>query len=223
MSESGENLPYRITLRPIANPLPVGMLALLVSTTSVAALQLGWIPSSQSVAVGRVVVVLALALQLPGAAFGFLARDPAAGTGMAVLGGTWLAIGATLTLTPPGSTSPGLGIALVAAAVALLVPVVASLAKPVTVLVLVLSALRFAVTGVVQLGAPSPWTAVAGTLGVVLGVAALYAAAAFELEDVHQKAVLPLGRRGPAHRAMDDGVDAQLQGIEQEAGVRQQL
>ncbi|MGJ9412395.1 hypothetical protein ACHAAC_06760 [Aeromicrobium sp. CF4.19] len=223
MQETPGSQPYRIMLRPIANPLPIGLLALLISTTSVAALQLGWIPADQSVAVGRIVVVLALAVQLPGAAFGFLARDPAAGTGMAVLGGTWLAIGLTLSLGEPGSTSPGLGIALIAASVALLVPIAVSLAKPVTMIVLSVSAVRFALTGVVQLGAPPVWETAAGVVGIVLGVLALYAAMAFELEDVHHRTILPLGRTGPAHHAMESGIDEQLRGIEQEAGVRQQL
>lgn len=175
------------------------------------------------VAVGRIVIVLAVAVQLPGAVFGFLARDPAAGTGMAVVGGTWLAVGVTLALSPAGGTSPGLGVALLAASAALLVPIAAALAKPVTVLVLSVSALRFALTGVVQLGAPPAWETAAGVVGVVLGVLALYAAMAFELEDVHHRTVLPLGRTGPAHHAMESGLDEQLRGIEQEAGVRQQL
>ncbi len=71
-------------------------------------------------------MALAVAVQLPGAAFGFLARDPAAGTGMAVLGGTWLSIGLTLALGQPGSTSAGLGIVLLAATAALTVPIAAS-------------------------------------------------------------------------------------------------
>lgn len=221
--ETPGSQPYRIMLRPIANPLPIGLLALLMSTTSVAALQLGWIPADQSVAVGRIVVVLAVAVQLPGAAFGFLARDPAAGTGMAVLGGTWLAVGLTLALGEPGSVSGGLGVALMAASLALLVPIAAALAKPLTAIVLSVSAARFALTGVVQLGAPPVWETVAGIAGVVLGVIALYAAMAFELEDVHHRTILPIGRTGPAHHAIESGIDEQLRGVEHEAGVRQQL
>lgn len=223
MSETPGSQPYRIMLRPIANPLPVGLLALLIATVSVSALQLGWIPAGQSVPVGRIVVALALVVQLPGAAFGFFARDPAAGTGMAVLGGTWLAIGLTLSLSPPDSTSAGLGVALLAASVALLVPIAAAIAKPVTAIVLSISAVRFALTGVVQLGAPPVWETVAGTVGILLGIVALYAAMAFELEDVHHRTVLPLGRTGPAHKAIESGIDEQLRGVEHEAGVRQQL
>jgi succinate-acetate transporter protein len=223
MQETPGSQPYRIVLRPIANPLPIGLLALLIASVSVSALQLGWIPPGESVAVGRIVVVLALTVQLPGAAFGFLARDPAAGTAMALLGGTWLAVGLTMALSPAGSTSAALGIALLAAAVALLVPISVALAKPVTMVVLSVASVRFAVTGVVQLGAPPVWETVAGVVGIVLGVLALYAAMAFELEDVHHRTILPLGRTGPAHAAMESGMDEQLRGIEQEAGVRQQL
>ena len=223
MQESPGSQPYRIVLRPIANPLPIGLLALVISTVSVAALQLGWIPPGQSVQVGRIVVVLALAVQLPGAAFGFLARDPAAGTGMALLGGTWLSIGLTLALGRPGSTSAGLGVVLLAATAALTVPVAAALAKPVTSIVLAVSAIRFALTGVVQLCGRPMWEVVAGVSGLALGVVALYAAMAFELEDVHHRAVLPLGRRGPAARAFSRSTRDQLRGVENEAGVRQQL
>lgn len=217
------NLPYRIMLRPIANPLPVGLTALLISTCAVGALQLGWIPSGQAQIVGRAVIALALMLQLPGALLGFLARDPAAGTGMALLGGTWLMIGITLAFTLPGTSSAGLGVLLLAASVALLVPIAASLAKPVTAVVLVASSARFALTGVVQLGAPPVWETIAGIAGLVLGAIALYAAMAFELEDIHQRAILPLGRTGPAHHAMESGVAEQLRGVENEAGVRAQL
>jgi succinate-acetate transporter protein len=223
MPDDPQQMPYRIMLRPIANPLPVGLLALLISTSTVAALQLGWIPSDQTVATGRVVVVLALGLQLPGAAFGFLARDPAAGTGMAILGGAWLAVGVSLTFTPPGASSPGLGVVLLAAAVALLVPIAVSIAKPLTTAVLVTSSVRFALTGVVELGAPPVWETVAGVVGLLLGAVALYAAMAFELEDVHHRPVLPLGRSGPAHEAMQGDTLDQLRGVEHEAGVRQQL
>ncbi len=69
-----------------------------------------------------------------------------------------------------------------------------------TSVVLAVSALRFALTGVVQLGGPPVWEVVAGVSGLALGVVALYAAMAFELEDVHHRAVLPLGRTGPARQ-----------------------
>lgn len=215
--------PYRIMLRPFANPLPISLLGLLIVTSSVAALQLGWVPSGQSQVVGRGVVVVALALQLPGAFFGVLARDPAAGTGMAVLGTTWLIVGLSLATTPPGSKAEGLGVFLIVAAVALMVPLAASLAKPVTVIVIATSAVRFSVTGMANITGSPGWETAAGALGLVLGLVALYAAMAFELEDVHHRAILPLGRRGPAALAMSRDTREQLRGIESEAGVRQQL
>lgn len=222
-ADAPEEQPYRIMLRPIANPLPISLCGLVIVTSTVAALQLGLVPTGQSQVVGRLVIAVALALQLPGAMFGVLARDPAAGTGMAILGGTWLVVGISLAFTPPGPSSAGLGMALVAAAVALSVPIAASTAKPVTVLVLATGALRFVVTGVSELSGVPAWETAAGVLGFVLGAVALYAAMAFQLEDVLHRAVLPLGRRGPAASAMGKSMRDQLRGIEKEAGVRQQL
>lgn len=218
-----EDQPYRIMLRPIANPLPISLCGLLIVTSTVAALQLGLIPTGQEQVVGRAVIAVALVLQLPGAFFGVLARDPAAGTGMAILGATWLIVGISLAFTPAAPSSAGLGMALLAAGAALLVPIAASTAKPVTILVLVTCLLRFEVTGISELTGSPAWQTAAGVLGFVLGAVALYAAMAFQLEDVHHKAVLPLGRRGPAARAMESGTREQLRGIESEAGVRQQL
>jgi uncharacterized protein len=61
-------------------------------------------------------------LQLVASVFGFLARDVVAGTGMGILAGTWLAVGLILLTGEPGSTSDALGLFLLIAAVAMLVP-----------------------------------------------------------------------------------------------------
>ena len=218
-----EEQPYRIMLRPIANPLPISLCGLVIVTSAVAALQLGLVPTGQSQVVGRGVIAVALVLQLPGAFFGVLARDPAAGTGMAILGATWLVVGISLAFTPPAPSSAGLGVALMAASAALLVPIAASVAKPVTVLVLAAGGVRFLVTGISEVSGVAAWETGAGVAGLALAVVALYAAMAFQLEDVHHRAVLPLGRRGPAAAAMTSSMRDQLRGVESEAGVRQQL
>ena len=43
------------------------------------------------------------------------------------------------------------------------------------------------------------------------------------LEDARGSTVLPLGRRGAGAAALHGGLDAQIAGVEHEAGVRQQL
>ncbi|WP_432497629.1 acetate uptake transporter family protein [Kineococcus auxinigenes] len=213
----------RIVLRPVGTPLPLGFLGLFVATGAFAALQLDWIGPGQ----GRVVALAALLftapLQLLAAVYGFLARDPVAGTGMGVLAGTWATAGYVTLSSPPGSTSAGLGVVLLLAAGAMLVPAVAASAKGVAAAVMTGAALRFAVTGVAEVTGSGAWLAAAGWVGIALAVLALYAALGFELEDAKHRTVLPLLRRGPASSAVSGGIGEELSDVVHEAGVREQL
>ena len=200
----------RVVLRPLATPLPLGFLALVLATTTFAALQLGWIPPEQ----GRVAAITAVAatvpLQLLASVVGFLARDPVAATGMGVLTGTWAVVGLTTYTSPPGSTSAGLGVLLVTAGLAMFVPAVSGLAKLVPAAVMGLAGVRFVVTGIYELEASPAWKNAAGWVGLALAVLALYAALALELEASHGRTILPLGRRGPVDVAVEPGVRPQL-------------
>jgi hypothetical protein len=134
--------------------------------------------------------------------FGFLARDPVAGTGMGILAGTWGLAGYVTLTSPPGSGSKALGIALLVAGASMLVPAAAATVKPDAAAVMGLAALRFAVTGVYEITASPTWNTVAGMTGLVLAALDYYAAFGFELEDAKRKTVLPLLRsRSGAHRA----------------------
>jgi succinate-acetate transporter protein len=64
------------------------------------------------------------------------------------------------------------------------------------------------VTGAYELTTADGWKTAAGVVGLVLCVLAVYAALAMALEDVLDRTVLPIGRRGP---------------IDGEPGVRPQL
>lgn len=119
MSTSGD---ARIVLRPVATPLPLGFLGLFVATLSFASLQLGWIADRQGSTIALAVLGLTVPVQLLASVFGFLARDPVAGTGMGVLAGTWAAAGLATLTSPPGANSPGLGVVLLASGAAMLVP-----------------------------------------------------------------------------------------------------
>ncbi|WP_069386223.1 hypothetical protein [Cellulosimicrobium cellulans] len=210
----------RVVLRPVGTPLPLGFLGLVVATVAFASVQLGWVPATQGSLVALGVLAFTVPTQLVACVVGFLARDPVAGTGMGVLAGTWGAVALVTLTTPPGASSPGLGVLLLCAAAALLVPATAGLAKPVAAVVMALSVLRFALTGVAEISGSSTWLSVAGVTGLVLGAVALYAALAFELEDVRGHAVLPLFRRGAGASA---GLPADLGHVTGEAGVRPQL
>ena len=54
-------------------------------------------------------------------------------------------------------------------------------------------------------------------------VVAGYVGMATLMEDAAHRTLLPVGRRGPARAAFAEGLDAQLDELEHEAGVRGQL
>jgi succinate-acetate transporter protein len=212
-----------VVLRPLATPLPLGFLALFSATSSLAVVQLHWVPATAGRPVALAALALTVPLQLIASVMGFLARDPVAATGMGVLAGTWAAVGLSVLSSPPGSTSPGLGTVLVMSGLAMLVPAVAGRHKVVASAVMGLSALRFLVTGVAHLSGGGWTMRLAGWVGLALGALALYAATAFELEGVGGRGVLPLLRRGDAAAAVSPDVQPLVPGREPEPGVRPQL
>jgi uncharacterized protein len=213
----------RITLRPIANPLPLGFLALAGGTFLLSGLQLGWVEPAESPTVGMIVIAFVVPLQFLTAIFGFLARDVVAGTGMAILSGTWLSIGLVTLTGTPGSTSDALGLLLILAATAMLVPAAAATGKLVAAGVLATTAVRFLVTALYQLSGSGAWKTTAGIVGLALCALALYAALAMALEESHRRTVLPLLRRKTGAGAMAADLGRQVRDVEHEAGVRAQL
>jgi succinate-acetate transporter protein len=208
----------------VATPLPLGFLALALATVVLSAVQLGWVAPDQGRVAALTAVGATLPLQLLASVVGFLSRDPVAATGMGVLAGTWAVVGLTTFTSPPGSTSPGLGVLLVTAGLAMLVPAVAAApAKVAPAAVMGLAALRFLVTGAYQLSSGAAWKAAAGWVGLLLGLVALYTALALELEGTTGRTVLPVGRRGPARAAVEGRGPLDPQQLAGEAGVRPQL
>jgi succinate-acetate transporter protein len=200
----------RVMLRPIANPLPLGFLALAAGTLMVSGLQLGWLADSDGATVALILIAFVFPLQLLTSIFSYLARDVAAATGMGILAGTWLSIGLVMISSAPGATSDALGLFLLIAGVSMWVPASAAVAgKLVPATVLATAGLRFLVTGAYELSAASSWQHLAGIVGLALCALGVYAAVAMALEDARGATVLPLGRRGA--------------GITSEAGVRDQL
>jgi succinate-acetate transporter protein len=206
----------------MATPLPLGFLALMVATSGFSALQLGWVPPAQA-HVMALVALVAAPLQLLGAVFGYLGRDPVAATGMGLLAGTWALLGLATELSPPGTTSPGLGVLLIAAGIAICVPALAGFANPAAALVMGLAALRFGLTGWYELTATTTAETIAGWAGIVLGAVALYAALALELEGAVRRTVLPIGRTGLAREAVRGEGALDVDELVREPGVRPRL
>ncbi len=218
-----ESQNVRIMTRPIGTPLPLGFLGQVVASFSFSAVELGWIPKDQ----GHVVALAALGFAVPlhavSALFGFLARDPVAGTGMGILAGTWATVGVTTLTSPPGTTSPGLGVALLASGAAMLVPATAGRRKIAAAAVMAVTAARFAATGIAELTGAAGWMTTAGWVGLTLSTVSFYAALSFELEGSEGRDVLPVGRRGGAATALRGTEAEQLAGVANEPGVRNQL
>ena len=214
----------RVVLRPIASPLPLGFLALTAATTLVSSLQLGWLGVDQGKPVALILIAFVVPLQAVASMLGFLARDGAAATGMGILAGTWLSVALVMLAGRPGSTSDALGLLLLVASVAMLVPASAALrGKLVPAAVLCTTSLRFLLTGLFQLTASGSWSDAAGIVGLFLGGLAVYAAFALELEDAARHTLLPVGRRGAGASALTADLDGQLSNVAREPGVRTQL
>src|SRR6266516_6204156 len=112
----------RVTLRPIASPLPLGFAALALAPTIVSGLQLGWVPTAETTSLALILLVAVAPAQLLTAVLAFLARDGVAGIGMGTLAGTWAAMGLILMTTDPGSTGHAPGFLLLVAAAVMLIP-----------------------------------------------------------------------------------------------------
>ena len=214
----------RIVLRPIASPLPLGFLGLVVGSLLISALQLHWVPAAQRHELAIGVLAFTVPVQLIACLYGFLCRDVVASTGLGVLAGTWATLGVSLLTSPPGTTDPGLGIMLVVAAGALLVPATAALtSKVVAALVLVLAAARFAISGGYELTGAAVWQYASGVCGIVVAGVAVYAALAAEMDSAIRRNLLPMLRPPHEQRAVSGRLPEQVQTLGREAGVREQL
>jgi uncharacterized protein len=214
----------RIVLRPIGSPLPLGLLALMCAGVLLSLQQIGALGVDQGRTIAFVLIAFVVPLQLIASILGFLARDSVAGTAFGVLSGAWLATALVTLSSPPGATSPALGAFFFCLAAALVVLIAgASFGKAGPAVVIVAAAARFLVTGLYEVTTKTGLEHAAAIVGFGLAVTALYAALATEIEDVRGGLKLPLGRRAKARSALDASFERQLDGIEHEAGVRQQL
>ncbi|MFJ3877016.1 GPR1/FUN34/YaaH family transporter [Streptomyces sp. NPDC090077] len=211
----------RITLRPIASPMPLGFFTVAIASVMTGCLQLGVLGPADRQAVA-LCVLPAFALQLLVSVLAFGARDVIAATLMGSFAGSWLAYALVM-----GSGAPGgprvLGVFNLA--FLCLGALMAAVTRPKRALwlVLVVSLPRWAATGLGGLTGSEGAVRTAGALGILVALAAGYAAFALMLEDVRSGEVLPVGRSGPAQHAVEGGLAVQLRDIERQAGVRRTL
>ncbi|MEU9160501.1 hypothetical protein AB0D29_09520 [Streptomyces sp. NPDC048424] len=204
-------LPRHVTttvVRPLGTPVPLGFLALAGAAFVTAGLQLGWALPPEQHAAAVIMIAFAFPLQILASILGFRARDTAFGTAMAVLAGSWLVQGGLLSVGPVPGARHVLGMFLLVTAASLLVPIAAAgTGKLAATAVIGCAALRLCAAGIHELTGARGWENTAGVIGLIVTVAALYAAAAFALEDARHRPVLPVGRRGPRYDAVGEGIE----------------
>jgi uncharacterized protein len=214
----------RVTLRPMAGPLSLGLFGLAGAALVLSGLQLGWVPLSASSQVALVLVSFAFPAQALTGVLSFLARDGAAATAMSVLALTWLGMGLVTLSAAPGSRSSTLGLFLLLSSAAIaLTGLTAATTKLVMSLVLLTASARFLLTALFELTGGEGWKTASGVLGLGLTLLAVYAAWASELEDATGKSVLPTGRRGKGLLALHGSLYEQVKDVSAEAGVRTRL
>ncbi|QNS08450.1 hypothetical protein IAG42_00280 [Streptomyces xanthii] len=211
----------RITLRPIASPMPLGFFTVAIASVMTACLQLGVFDEEARAAVA-LCVLPAFALQLLVSYLAFGARDVIAATLMAVFAGSWLPY-ALIMLTDATDGLRVLGVFNLA--LLCFGALMTAVTRPKRALwcVLAVSLPRWAATGLAGLTGAEWLTRTSGALGLVVALVAMYAAFALMLEDMRSEEVLPIGRSGPAHAAMEGDLSVQLRNLERHAGVRRTL
>jgi succinate-acetate transporter protein len=213
----------RIVLRPVGSALPLGFFSFGVGMLLLAGQALEWVPLAQTPQIGMLLMAFVFPLELVATIFAFLGRDTMGATTLGLFTTSWLSLGWLLESGKPGALSSAIALYLVgfASAVVLLAGLAVG-SKPFFTVLLLVSAVRMALDAAYQWGAGTGWAHAAGVTALVLTVLAFYGGLALGLEDAQQREILPLFRRKAAEEAFS-GLDAQLQRLEAEAGVRQQL
>ncbi|MFD7785028.1 hypothetical protein ACFV4Q_18275 [Streptomyces nojiriensis] len=211
----------RINLHPIASPMPLGFFTVAIASVMTGCLQLGVFEAADRRAVA-LCVLPAFALQLLVSFLAFGARDVIAATLMGTFAGSWLAY-ALVTGTGAAGGHRVLGVFNLALLCFGALMALVTRPKRALWLVIVVSLPRWAATGLAGLTGAEWLGRLAGGLGLLVALAATYAAFALMLEDMRGEQVLPIGRSGPAHTAVEGDLVVQLRNLERQAGVRRTL
>ncbi|MFE5832455.1 MULTISPECIES: GPR1/FUN34/YaaH family transporter [unclassified Streptomyces] len=211
----------RINLRPIASPMPLGFFTIAIASVMTGCLQLGLLDESARAAVA-LTVLPAFVLQLLVSVLAFGARDVIAATLMAVFAGSWLPY-SLIVLSGAAGGPEVLGVLNLALLCFGALMTAVTRPKRALWLVLAVSLPRWAATGLAGVTGAEWLTRTSGALGLVVALVAMYTAFALMLEDMRSEQVLPVGRSGPAHLAVEGDLSVQLRNLERQAGVRRTL
>jgi succinate-acetate transporter protein len=189
-----------------------------------AAFDAPWVPAAQGKDVGLMLATFVAPLEGVATVIAFLARDTMSGVALGLFTGSWLMTGLATMQAKPSTLSPAEGYFLIAFSIAVgLLSFVAWLGQPLIATLLTVSVVRGVLSAVYQLGGGPGWNHTAGWLALAIFCVAMYGGLAFLIEDAKGRAILPLGRRGSSREAIEEGLDVQLAGLADEAGVRKHL
>ena len=212
----------RIMLRPLGSAMPLGFFAFGARALMSAVLELQWVPKTETKTAAIALLTFVMPLEMLACIFSFLSRDAAGATAMGIFSASWGVFGTLWLVMGPGQ-SPELGVFTVMVTAAILcLAVVGWRGKPLLASLLLVAAGRDGFLVAYHLGRKSALTG-AGWCGLVLVPLSIYCGLAFLMEDVNQRTILPLLRRGAARQSLEGDLSDQLQRIEREAGVRNQL
>ncbi|GLX22688.1 MULTISPECIES: GPR1/FUN34/YaaH family transporter [Streptomyces] len=211
----------RINLHPIASPMPLGFFTIAIASVMTGCLQLGLFDEAARPAVAFTVLP-AFVLQLLVSILAFGARDVIAATLMAVFAGSWLPY-SLIMLSGAADGLQVLGVFNLALLCFGALMTAVTRPKRALWLVLAVSLPRWAATGLAGVTGAEWLTRTSGALGLLVAAVAAYTAFALMLEDMRSEQVLPIGRSGPAHLAVEGDLSVQLRNLERQAGVRRTL
>jgi succinate-acetate transporter protein len=219
------NPAIRIVVQPYGSALPLGFFSFGIGMVLLGGIGVGWVHGPDVKTAGLLIALFVFPLELLAAVIAFLARDTASAAALGLFSSSWLALGLVDWTAPaPGAKSDAVGLYLVMFAVMVLALAAASfLGKPLLGVLLLIAASRSTLFGAWELGAGHHVLYAAGVVGLVLAGLSVYGGLAFLLEDLQQKTVLPLFRIRKARESIEGDLQAQLERLQGEAGVRHQL
>jgi succinate-acetate transporter protein len=214
----------RITVKPYGSALPLGFFSFGVGMVLLGGTSLGWVHGQDEHTAGLLIAAFVFPLEFVSTVIAFLARDTASATSLGMFASSWLAFGLALMTLQPGAKSDAIGLFGVSFGVMVIALAAAAfLGKPLLGILLGIASTRSILSGAWHLGADHWTQTAAGVMGLVIAACAVYGGLAFLLEDLQQRPVLPLFRINAARTSIEGDLHAQLERIENEAGVRQQL
>ncbi|MGW4529143.1 GPR1/FUN34/YaaH family transporter [Amycolatopsis sp. NPDC004378] len=226
MSEYGssDRRATAVVVRPYGNPLPLGFFCFGVGMVVLGGIGLGLLTGDQVRTAGILLAGFVFPLEFLAAVLAYLSRDTGAATALALFAASWLGLGAVHIVSPAEQTNTATGLFLAAFTI-MLIPliVVGFLGKALLGAVLTVSATRAGLAAAYQLGAPHELQTANGVVAFALFALAFYAGTAFVVEDLGQRTVLPILRRGTAKRAIEEDLHTQHSRLPHEPGVRNQL